>query len=181
MNSSRRTRGALVAAVLIAALGPTAAPASAGRYKCRKGVQFPNPPQRKFLRTEPIQRNENRSDSRVTFHFSSKRSKTVGQEISAGGKVSADAVFASAEASFNKTISKSTTAEIGNSVDVPTPGRHAAVARYGIYRYVFRGTVVGKTSTGLKPTPNCPYGFKFNVTATIPADAAGWVVKTPKL
>jgi hypothetical protein len=134
MSSMRRASGAFAAGLAIAALGPAVAPATARPYKCKKGVQFPDPPKRKFQRTEPIQRNENRSSSRVTFHFSSKRAKTVGQEISAGGKVSADAVFASAEASFNKAISKSTTAEIGNSVDVPTPAHHAAVARYGVYR-----------------------------------------------
>jgi hypothetical protein len=181
MKATRATGGVVALALVLTVAGPATGAEAARQYKCKKGPQFIDPPKRKFHRTEQIQRNENRGNEPIAFEFTSRRSATVRQEVSAGVKVSANAVFASAEASFDVSIAKETTAEIGNSVSGKIKPRHAAVGRYGVYTYVFRGAIYGKGGNGLRPTPRCPYQFKSTVTAVIPAAAAGWIVRQPKL
>ena len=144
MKATRATGGAVALALVLTVAGPATGAEAARQYKCKKGPQFIDPPKRKFHRTEQIQRNENRGSDPIAYEFTSRRSATVKQEVSAGVKVSANAVFASAEASFDVSIAKETTAEIGNSVNGKIKPRHAAVGRYGVYTYVFHGAIYGK-------------------------------------
>lgn len=158
-------------------------PASARRdYECKKGVQFVKKPAKRFKRTETAQRNENRASSgNVRATFKSRRTRTVKQQIDAGGEISGGAVFASAKASFNYSIAKETTAEIGNEISTTMRPRTAVLARYGVYTYKFEGAYYAEGGRGLTPTPGCKYHFQYEVTAVIPRDTAGWVLTRRRL
>src|SRR4051812_47156940 len=107
MGNMRRGFKWCTAIVAAAALGPGIAPAEAGFYKCKKGAQVGGRSGRSFHRTEQIQRNENRTGHKQHATFTSKHTRTVHSEVSAGAEVSADALFASVKAHFNVSIAKS--------------------------------------------------------------------------
>ena len=174
----------LCAAGLAAALvaGSAELPGStADAYRCKPGIQFPDRPTKSLKRTEKIQRNENRTNRSIKSRFSSKRTKSVRMEVNANVKASYSAIFASAEASFGGSLAKETTAELGNEVEVRTPARRVTLARYGVYRYVFRGARIGRSKKGLAPTPRCRYRIVEYITAKIPADQAGWRIENKRL
>lgn len=158
-------------------------PASAARqYQCKKGVQFITKPKKRFKRTETAQRNENRARTgNVRATFTSRKTRSVRQQIDAGGEVSGGAVFASAKASFNYSIARETTAEIGNEISTTIRPRTSVLARYGVYTYKFEGAYYAEGGIGLTPTPGCKYHYQYSVTAIIPRDTAGWVLTRRRL
>ena len=166
---------------MVAAVGPAAAPASAAFYKCRKGNQIGGQTGRSFHRTEQIQRNENTTNHKTHTTFTSKHTRTVKSEISAGVEVSANAFFAEVKSHFNASIAKATTAEIGNSITVTTPAHRASVGRYGVYFLDFQGATFARGGKGFKPTPHCKYRLKRLFTVSFPLDEAGWVVGETRL
>ena len=176
MGTMRRGFKWCAAALAVAALGPAAPTASADFYKCKKGAQIGGKSGRSFHRTEQIQHNENRTGRKQQATFTSKHTRTVHSEVSAGVEVSANALFAEVKAHFNVAIAKSTTAEIGNSTTVTIPPHRAAVARYGVYYQEFQGAIFRKGGSGFKPSPHCKYRLKKLFTVSYPLDEAGWVV-----
>jgi hypothetical protein len=164
------------AAIAVVALGPAAPTASAAFYKCKKGAQIGGKSGRSFHRTEQIQRNENRSGHKQHATFTSRHTRTVRSEQSAGAEVSANALFAEVKAHFNVAIAKETTAEINNSISVTIPAHRAAVGRYGVYYQSFQAAYFARSKKGFRPTPHCQYRLKHLYTVSYPLDEAGWVV-----
>jgi hypothetical protein len=181
MGTMRRGFKWGAAAMAVAAVGPAVPTASADFYKCKKGAQIGGKSGRSFHRTEQIQRNENTTNHKLKTTFTSKHTRTVKSQISAGVEVSANALFAEVKSHFDVSIAKETTAEIGNSITVTTPAHRASVGRYGVYFLDFQGAVFSKSGKGPKPSPHCKYRLKQLFTVSFPLDEAGWVIGQTKL
>jgi hypothetical protein len=176
MGTMRRGFKWGAAAMAVAAVGPAVPTASADFYKCKKGAQIGGKDGLSFHRTEQIQRNENRTGRKQKATFTSKHTRTVHSQVSAGVEVSANALFAEVKARFDVSIAKSTTAETGNSYTVTIPPHRAAVGRYGVYFQDFHGAIFRKGGRGFKPSPHCKYRLKKLFRVSYPLDDAGWVV-----
>lgn len=185
---------AVLAGGVVAALpsGVTPAAAQSGALKCQKGYQFYEEGRQVLRRTEPTQRNTNKTRRTLTARFISHQSHTVTKSVNVAVEAEASAgwgpLSASIKSSFNREIVREQTAEIGNEQEVKIPPRSAGVGRYGVYMRTFKGVYgrAKKRSDKFPPLLDRPYpnGCKlifFPVTAKVPTPAVGWEVSIKRL
>jgi hypothetical protein len=187
----------VVPALLAAAVGVGMQPAVAGgqgtlqdivdKWDCTPGLSwhrsYPSFSRRVLSRTEPIQRNENRTGRTQQATFTSTRTRTIEHGVSAGmeAKVGGFAVLeASIEASWKIDVVSAKTARVDNQQSVSVPPHNVAVGAYGVYTRTFSGEFVRRARAGDGGAVNkkCPQLRHTNFVATFPLDEVGWVVKT---
>jgi len=157
------------------------------RQECTPGLKwypaYPSMSRRVLSRTEPIQRNENRTGRTQIATFTSTRTRTIERRVSAGmeAKLGGFAVLeASVEASFHIDVVSAKTARVDNQQSVSVPPHNVAVGAYGVYTRTFAGLFVRRARPGDGGAINkrCPRLRNNHFSATFPLDEVGWVVKT---
>jgi hypothetical protein len=180
---------ALAVAIVGAGLYPTMAGSQtikdeADRLDCTPGMGWFPPFARVLARTEPVQRNENRTARTQTATFTSTRTRTLERRVSTGGEPSIGANFkfiqASIKAQFGIEVLSSKTATINNMQSVTVPPHYVAVGAYGVYTRTFIGRFTRPAHRGERGHVNqkCPRLRSFQIVTTVPLDEVGWVIKT---
>jgi hypothetical protein len=182
----------LVLATLVAGMQATMAGGQTlqdlkDRQDCIPGLRwypaYPSMSRRVLSRTEPIQRNENRTGRTQIATFTSTRTRTIERSVSAGmeAKLGGFAVLeASIEASWKIDVVSAKTARVDNQQSVSVPPHNVAVGAYGVYTRTFIGVFVRRARPGGGGEANkkCPQLRHTAFAATFPLDEVGWVVKT---
>lgn len=150
---------------------------------CTPGLSWFPPYPRELARTEPIQRNENRTARTQIATFQSTRTRTVEHRVSAGmeAQLGGFAVIeASIQAKFGVDVVSAKTAKVDNRQSVTVPPHQVAVGAYGVYTRRFIGNFVRRARPGEGGTVNkkCPRLRFTQFVVTVPLDEVGWVVKT---
>ena len=178
----------LVLAAVVAGLQATMAGGQTiedayNRLACTPGLSWFPPHPRLLARTEPIQRNENRTGRTQTATFQSTRTRTVEHHVSAGMEAQLGGfaiIEASIQAKFGVEVVSAKTAKVDNRQSVSVPPHHVAVGAYGVYTRRFIGNFVRRARPGERGPVNkkCPQLRFTQFVVTVPLDEVGWVVKT---
>lgn len=192
-------RGAVVATLLLAILVGQQARADAradvrgdageifALLDCRPGYKWSFAFPRALRPTEAVQRNENRTSRSQSATFTSTQSQTFSKQISGGVETEAGGNFAFVKASiklkFGIDVLRAKTAGINNAQTIIIGPHRAAIGAYGVYTRRFEGYFVRRARSGEGGLRNkrCGSLRAVRVSATMPLDEVGWVIRTAAL